>query len=88
VILAALQWGRAGAVYHASDAGPATRRDVVSWIAARIGLSPPRDERGPVPRFGRGANRRVSGEATRRELRIALAYPSFREGFAPFLPAA
>jgi len=33
------------------------------------------------------ANRRVSGEATRAELGVRLAFPSFREGFAPLLEA-
>jgi len=86
VVVAALDRGRPGAIYHATDAAPAMRRDVVGWIAARLGIDAARGEaRNTVP--GRsGLNRRVSGEATRRELCVPLAYPTFREGFAPLLP--
>jgi nucleoside-diphosphate-sugar epimerase len=80
-VLAALDRGRAGAVYHASDAAPPRRREVVEWIAARLGVAPARAE-GGAP----GPNRRVLAERTRRELGIALAYPSFRDGFAEHLP--
>lgn len=85
LVIAALDRGRPGAIYHASDASPATRRDVVVWIAARAGVTPVR--RASVdagPRL-RNANRRVSGEASRRELGVRLAYPTFRDGFAPLM---
>jgi nucleoside-diphosphate-sugar epimerase len=84
-VIAALDRGSPGAIYHASDAAPATRHDVVAWIAARLSMSPPRRDEGNAPTGRRGANRRVSGEATRRELGVRLAYPSFREGLAPLL---
>ncbi len=83
VVLAALRRGRAGAVYHGTDAAPARRREVVEWIAARLGLVPPR---GPgAPGSSAGANRRVLGERSRAELGLALRYPSFREGLLPLL---
>ena len=84
-VIAALDRGSPGAIYHASDASPATRRDVVAWIAARLAMTPPRRPEESTPGGRRGANRRVSAEATRRELLSVLAYPSFREGFAPFV---
>jgi nucleoside-diphosphate-sugar epimerase len=80
-VLAALDRGRAGAVYHGSDAAPPRRREVVEWIAARLGIAPPRAEVGAP-----GPNRRVLAERTRRELGFVLAYPSFRDGFAEHLP--
>jgi nucleoside-diphosphate-sugar epimerase len=84
-VIAALDRGSPGAIYHSSDAAPVTRHDVVSWIAGRLGIDPPRhDENGRI-QGRRGADRRVSAEATRRALEITLAYPSFREGFAPLL---
>jgi len=83
-VIAALDRGRPGGIYHASDASPAMRRDVVSWIAARLAIDPLRRPDGSSPRGRRGANRRVSSEATRLELGSALAFPSFREGLAPF----
>ncbi len=83
-VIAALDRGSAGAIYHASDASPAMRRDVVSWIAARLAIDASRKPAGTSPGGRRGTNRRVSSEATRRELLTVLGYPSFREGLAPF----
>ena len=85
VVIAALDRGEAGSIYHATDATPSTRHDVVAWIAGRLGVEPGRsDAAGSWPGRSR-PNRRVSGEATRRELDLSLAYPSFREGLAPLL---
>jgi nucleoside-diphosphate-sugar epimerase len=80
-VIAALDRGTPGGSYHASDAHPAMRRDVICWIASRLGIDPSRTPAGSPPGGRRGANRRVRSEATRRELRTVLAYPSFREGF-------
>jgi len=84
-VIAALDRGRPGGIYHASDASPAMRRDVVAWIASRLAIDPSRRPEGDSPRGRRGANRRVRSEATRHELGNPLAFPSFREGLAPFL---
>lgn len=88
-VIAAMDRGRSGAIYHATDAHPARRRDVVAAIASRLGIPP-----GRLPEDGaraddgrRGANRRILGERTREELKITLARPSFLDGLAPFLPA-
>lgn len=82
-VLAALDRGAEGAVYHASDAGPAPRREVVRFIADRLGIE-------PATRVepGSGANRRVLAERTRAALGLALAFPTFREGLAPLLAQA
>jgi nucleoside-diphosphate-sugar epimerase len=85
LIIAALDRGRPGAIYHASDAHPVQRREVVAWIAAKLGIEPHRADPGGAPPGRRGANRRVSAEASCRELGVRLAYPSFKEGFAPYL---
>lgn len=74
-VIAAIDRGRPGAVYHGTDAEPTRRRDVVRWIADRLGIDPPTGEAAR-----RGANRRVLGERTRDELGFALRYPSFRDG--------
>lgn len=81
-VVAALDRGRTGAVYHGTDASPTPRAEVVRWIADRLGIEPP-VRTGRVPT--RGANRRVDGRRTREELGLTLAYPSFREGFAAAL---
>jgi nucleoside-diphosphate-sugar epimerase len=80
-VVAALDRARPGAVYHGSDAHPARRREVVEWIAARIGVAPGRSE-APAA----GPSRRILSESTRRELGLALAFPSFRDGLAPLVP--
>jgi len=80
-VIAALDRGRPGAIYHATDAAPATRHDVAGWIASRLGVKPLHSDAPARP----AANRRVSGEATRRELGLTLTYPSFRDGLAPLL---
>jgi len=87
-VIGALDRGRLGAVYHGTDAGPARRRDVVRWIADRLGIEPPaRGDMEAIEPGRRGANRRVLGERTREELGLVLRFPSFREGLAPLVPA-
>jgi len=81
-VLAALARGARGATYHGSDAQPPRRREVVTWVAERLGVEPARrDAPGPP-----GPNRRILSERTRAALGVDLRYPSFREGFAPLLP--
>ena len=77
-IAAVLDRGEAGRVYHASDAQPARRREVVEWVAARLGIPAPRIPVGSAP--ASLPSRRVRAERTRRELGLSLLYPSFREG--------
>lgn len=84
-LLAVLDRGRDGAVYHATDAVPMRRREVVAFVAERLGIPPPRAERSAP---ADGPNRRIHGERTRAELGLALRWPSLREGLAPLFPAA
>jgi nucleoside-diphosphate-sugar epimerase len=79
--VAALDRALPGAVHHASDARPPRRREVVEWIAARLGIEPRRGG-AAVP----GPNRRIRSDATRAALGITLRWPSFAEGLAPLLP--
>jgi nucleoside-diphosphate-sugar epimerase len=89
-VVAAVDRGEAGATYHATDAFPAARKEVVLWIASRLRISPPRAEESAdrPPGDRRRANRRIIGETTRSLLGIELAFPSFREGLAPHFAAA
>ena len=79
-VLAALDRGRPGRVYHASDAHPPRRRELVAWVAERLGISPP-----AAARAYDGADRRIRAERSRAELGLALAFPSFREGVESLL---
>lgn len=76
-VRAALDRGETGRVYHGSDAAPARRREVVEWIAARLGV-PATTAAAPA----QGPNRRILSEWTREALGVELRYPSFREGLA------
>lgn len=80
-VLAALDRARPGAIHHGSDAHPARRREVVEWIAARIGAAPRRAEAASP-----GPNRRISSAATRAALGVTLVHPSFREGLGSLVP--
>lgn len=82
-VLGALDRGAAGAVYHGSDAQAPRRREVVEWIAARLGIPPPQASGGSP-----GPDRRVLSTWTRRALGVELRHPSFREGLAEALPPA
>jgi nucleoside-diphosphate-sugar epimerase len=74
-VIAGLERGEPGRAYHGSDAAPARRREVVEWIAGRLGIPPPRSEVAPP-----GPNRRIRSEWSREALGVELRYPSFREG--------
>lgn len=80
-LLAALDHGRHGAIYHATDTLPMRRREVITFIAERLGLQvvPSRATVGY-----KAPNRRILGEATRQELQIHCRWRSLREGLAPF----
>jgi nucleoside-diphosphate-sugar epimerase len=84
-VLAALDRGAAGRVYHGSDAAPSRRSEVVTWIARRLGIDPPVKAGTHTAGGRRGANRRILSERTRTELQVRLRYPTFREGLDPFL---
>lgn len=86
LVLAVLERGHEGRPYHGVDATPLRRREVVEWLAGALGIPPPLSEGRGTPGAGRGgAHRRISSAATRAELGVSLAYPSLREGLAPWL---
>lgn len=82
-VLAAIDSGTAGATWHGSDAAPPRRREVVEWMAARLGVEPTRLPEGTAA--PPGPNRRILSERARRELGVTLRYPTFREGFGALL---
>jgi nucleoside-diphosphate-sugar epimerase len=83
-LLAVLDRGRDGGIYHATDAEPMRRREVVRHVAARLGIPAPAAAEAFL-----GPDRRILGTATRAELGFGLRWPSLRAGLEPFLdPAA
>ena len=81
-VIAALDRGRDGAIYHATDARPLRRREVITWVAERLGITAGVSSTGLDPS---APNRRILGERTRAALGLELRWPSLLEGLAPFL---
>lgn len=84
-----------GAVYNVCDDEPAAQADVVACACRLLGLPPP-----PLIDFDEAAkemsamalsfwadNRRVDNARIKRELGVALAYPTYRAGLAAVLAA-
>lgn len=82
-VVAALDRGRAGETYHASDANPVRRREVILWVAERFGFDPVREPQGPAATAR--ISRRIVAAWSRERLGVELAYPSFREGLGEAL---
>ena len=81
-VVAALQHGRDGTVYHASDAAPPLRREVVQWLSGQMGVAPRISEQ--IPAAG-AINRRINAAWTRQQLGLTLVHSDFRSGFAQVL---
>ena len=79
-VLAGLARGGAGSVYHASDAEPVRRRDLVQWVSSRLGIAPPHLP--PEARPSSLPDRRIRAEWTRAALGLELRYPTYRQGLA------
>jgi nucleoside-diphosphate-sugar epimerase len=77
-VLAGIGRGGAGSVYHASDAEPVRRRDLVHWVSSRLGIAPPHLP--PEARPSSLPDRRIRAERTRAALGLELRYPTYREG--------
>jgi nucleoside-diphosphate-sugar epimerase len=73
----------AAPLYLASDTEPATRGEVLTWIADQLNAPPPREdaERAPQPRHGnkRCRNQRLLNSG------YEFLYPTFREGYGELL---
>jgi nucleoside-diphosphate-sugar epimerase len=65
-------------LYLASDDAPATMAEVVTWMSAQLGMSPP--PAGETTRL----NKRCRN-ALLRDTGYEFAYPSFREGYPPII---
>lgn len=78
---------RPESVYLGVDDEPAPRREVMQWIAARLGASEPR----AVPRSDasprRGGSHKRCSNARLRAAGYALRYPTYREGYGAVIEA-
>ncbi len=83
-VLAAEAHAQPPRTYLVSDGHPVDRRDYIAELARQLGLPLPAF-RDPLPgetTGRRGGNKRVSNARMLAELRVKLAYPTYREGLA------
>lgn len=80
-------------IFNVSDGHPATKREVVEWLAIQCGLPLPREGMArsvssPLGGFGSARttpDRVILSEAIVRDLGWRPRYPTFREGYASFV---
>ena len=84
-VLAAETYPRPPRTFLISDGQPVLRKDFYAHLARLLGcrpptfLEPPPESRSTLRST---TNKRVSNRRMREELRLELAYPSYREGLA------
>jgi nucleoside-diphosphate-sugar epimerase len=82
-----------GAAYNVCDDDPAPPSDVIAFAAALLNMTPPPEvpfeqaELSPMARSFYDDNKRVSNSRIKRELGVALHYPSYRVGLPAILAA-
>jgi nucleoside-diphosphate-sugar epimerase len=82
-----------GAAYNVCDDDPAPASDVIAFAAALLNKPPPPEvpfeqaELSPMARSFYDDNKRVSNSRIKRELGVALQYPSYRVGLPAILAA-
>ena len=86
-IAAAVAHEGPGEVWNVSDDAPSPPQDVVSFAAMLMGIEPPPEQDvataediSPMTRSFYAENKRASNKKLKEELRIELAYPTYRVG--------
>lgn len=85
-VIAAAAAGAAGGVFNVADDEPAPPQELVAYAAELMGVTAPPEvpfeeaELTPLARSFYGQNRRVANQRIKRELGVALRYPTYREG--------
>lgn len=91
ILAASMERPDPGAVYNLSDDEPASNADVVACGCSLLGVPAPPEipidaaDLSPMARSFYADSRRVRNERIKRDLGIALRYPSYREGLAAIL---
>jgi nucleoside-diphosphate-sugar epimerase len=84
---------RADGIFNGADDEPAPPQDVLAYAATLLGVPPPPEvefadaDLSPMARTFYGENKRVRNDKIKRELGIALRYPTYREGLQAVLRA-
>jgi nucleoside-diphosphate-sugar epimerase len=83
-VLAALERGRGGEIYNATDEEPVSQLDFFSWLAAAMSRPMPiaARETATAARKRGITNKKVSNAKLKSELDYRFKYPTFREGYA------
>jgi len=83
-IIAALERGKPGETYNATDDEPLSQLAFFAWLSAKLGQPlPPTAIASPETSRRRGlTSKRISNRKLRTELNCALKFPTFREGYA------
>lgn len=68
------------------DSAPAPEREVLGWLAARLGAPPP-PEVPPEPGSRRGGSNKRCRNTRLLETGVTLRYPTYREGYGALLEA-
>jgi len=79
-VLACVECGRDGEVYNVADDKPVRRRQYWRALANVLGVSEPAPAAYPPGSEHDTANRRIRNTKVKQDLRLALHYPSYREG--------
>ncbi|MBI3205212.1 MAG: NAD(P)H-binding protein [Myxococcales bacterium] len=74
-------------VYLGVDDEPASRRDVLCWIAQRVGAPAPHETPERAESARRGGGHKRCSNARLRGSGYALAFPTYREGYASVIDA-
>jgi hypothetical protein len=91
--MASIARPRPASVYNVCDDEPAASADVIAHAAELLGVPVPplipfeAAELSPMARSFYDDNKRVSNALIKRELRVSLRYPSYRDGLAAILAA-
>ncbi len=81
---------RRNRVYNVADDAPATKAEVVAWLAERLGRVSPRFAGGAASRrggFSAPPDRIISNARLKEELGWRPRFPTFRDGYAAILSA-
>lgn len=82
-----------GPAINVVDDEPAPPQDVVTYAAERLGVEPPplidfeAANLSPMGRSFYGENKRVANRLLREGLKYQMAFPTYREGMAAFVPS-
>jgi nucleoside-diphosphate-sugar epimerase len=83
-VIAALEHGKPGQIYNASDDEPVSQLKYFEWLAEKLRRPmPPSSAEDPQTFRKRGVtNKKVNNQRLKTELRYQFKYPTFREGYA------